>query len=130
MVQRLAETSAIGGHRVQTVVQVCDEGGVVDFVGRAEGLVVTPPSGQVIHRIMVEIARQLGELGIDVYDLGGGGTPRLPGPQEPALFGEGGRGLYMVAAVAGSVGCEGGPMIGHVVWAYLPLDQPSDQCVG
>lgn len=60
---------------------------------------------------------------IAVYDIGGGGVPRLPGPQEPTLFGEGGRGLFMVAALAESVGCEGSPATGHVVWACLPLDE-------
>lgn len=60
---------------------------------------------------------------VAVYDAGGGGVPRLPGP-EPVLFGEGGRGLFMVAAVAGEVGCDGCPVTGHVVWACLPVDEP------
>ncbi|MEV5410538.1 hypothetical protein AB0K60_17060 [Thermopolyspora sp. NPDC052614] len=59
-----------------------------------------------------------------VYDTGGGDVPRLPRPGEPVLFGEGGRGLFMVAAVADEVGREGGPAVGHVVWASLSLDEP------
>ena len=73
-------------------------------------------------RFLVELRRGK-RVRVAVYDAGGGGVPRLPGP-EPVLFGEGGRGLFMVAAVAGEVGCDGCPVTGHVVWACLPVDEP------
>ncbi|GII83426.1 hypothetical protein Ssi03_14160 [Sphaerisporangium siamense] len=71
---------------------------------------------------------------ITVYDLGGGGVPRLGGedlpgsPREvdgrdPAIE-ESGRGLTIVSALARRCGHQGGPVTGHRVWAYLsaPID--------
>lgn len=56
---------------------------------------------------------------ITVHDQGGNGVPWFRREQPPDPNEENGRGLATVAALATRTGYQGGPTIGHRVWAYL-----------
>jgi len=56
---------------------------------------------------------------ITVHDQGGNGVPWFRGEHPPDTNEENGRGLATVAALATRVGYQGGPTVGHRVWAYL-----------
>jgi anti-sigma regulatory factor (Ser/Thr protein kinase) len=74
-------------------------------------------SGRAHGTFIVEIIRTTATITLAVYDCGCGGVPR---------FGSGcwttserGRGLAIVAALAGQAGYEGDAEVGHKVWAKI-----------
>ena len=81
--------------------------------------VVHSRSGGVGGFVLVEVTRCPHVARVAVYDLGGGGTPRVrePGAQTR----ECGYGLYGVRLLSVRSGVSGDSANGHVVWAQLAL---------
>ncbi|MGC5013975.1 ATP-binding protein [Streptosporangium sp. DT93] len=80
-------------------------------------------SGRPYGTFIVEVVRRPEVTGVTVHDSGLGPVPALA---HPALLGESGRGLALVAALASQVGSQGSPSHGHSVWArFLAVRHPT-----
>ena len=83
--------------------------------------VVHSRSGRTGGFVLVEVTRCPHVARVAVYDLGGGGTPRVREQRPGTPTRERGYGLYGVRLLSVRSGVSGDSINGHVVWAQLAL---------